>query len=55
MNNLKDIRFRQRFENLNKAFLKLQNAVENYSNLSILEQEGLVQRFEYTFELNWRL
>ncbi len=52
----KEIRWRQRFSNFNKAFLKLQEAANlNESEISDLEQEGLIQRFEYTFELSWKL
>lgn len=48
-----DIRWKQRFENLLKAFKLLQEAVER-DGLSRLEEEGMVQRFEYTFELAWK-
>ena len=30
-------------------------AIDDYENLSVLEKEGLVQRFEYTFELSWKV
>ncbi len=50
----KKIRLRQRFENLEKAFLQFQEAVKNFDHLSDLEKEGLVKRFEYTFELTWK-
>jgi nucleotidyltransferase substrate binding protein (TIGR01987 family) len=53
MNN-KSIRWRQRFQNLQKAFIQLSEAVTLIENLSVLEKEGLVQRFEYTFELSWK-
>jgi len=53
MNN-KDIRWKQRFENFSKAFKQLDEAIKVYPNLSDLEKEGLVQRFEYTFELAWK-
>jgi len=48
-----DIRWVQRFQNFNKAFLKLENAVLSLrkNGLSELETEGLIQRFEYTHEL----
>ena len=49
----KDIRWLQRFSNLKKAFQKLKEAVESES-LSELESEGLIQRFEYTYELAWK-
>lgn len=51
--NLKEIRWKQRYENLSKAFLRLEEAIGAFDTLSDLEKEGLIQRFEYTFELSW--
>jgi nucleotidyltransferase substrate binding protein (TIGR01987 family) len=51
--NAKETRWRQRFHNLSKAYALLQEAAEAPS-LSRLEEEGLIQRFEYTFELCWK-
>lgn len=50
----KQIRWQQRFDNLAKAFSQLKDAVNDYENLSTLEKEGLIQRFERTFELSWK-
>lgn len=52
-----DIRWTQRFQNFNKAFLKLESAIEvlQKNGLSELEREGLIQRFEYTHELAWNV
>jgi nucleotidyltransferase substrate binding protein (TIGR01987 family) len=57
-----DIRWEQRFSNFNKAFYKLNEITasldpeEDFSNqLSELEVEGLIQRFEYTHELAWKV
>jgi nucleotidyltransferase substrate binding protein (TIGR01987 family) len=52
--NEKSIRWKQRFQNLEKAFRQLSEAIEIVNSLSSLEKEGLVQRFEYTFELAWK-
>lgn len=50
-----DIRWKQRFENFSKAFKQLSDAItlSNVRELSQLEQQGLIQAFEYTFELAW--
>lgn len=56
-NDMNDIRWKQRFQNFEKAFLLLQEIVESKDDLSEFEaivQEGIVQRFEYTFELAWK-
>ena len=52
--NEKRIRWKYRFQNFEKAFAQLESAVEKLNSLSDLEKEGLVQRFEYTFELAWK-
>lgn len=48
----KDIRWKQRFSNFKKAFAQLEEAVQK-EEFTDLEREGLVQRFEYTYELAW--
>lgn len=52
----KDIRWQQRFTNYKKALAKLSDAVQraDQEKLSELEEEGLIQRFEYTYELAWK-
>ena len=52
--NAKEIRWKQRFQNFEKAFLQFDEAVSTIDELSVLEKEGLIQRFEYTFELAWK-
>lgn len=49
-----DIRWRQRFQNFKKAFEQLKDSVLKVDELSDLEKEGMVQRFEHTFELAWK-
>ncbi len=52
----KDIRWQQRFSNYKKALAQLTNAIElaEERDLSELEQQGLIQAFEYTHELAWK-
>lgn len=52
--NYKDIRWKQRFKNFEAAFKKLTQAIELLDGLDDLSKEGLIQRFEYTFELAWK-
>jgi nucleotidyltransferase substrate binding protein (TIGR01987 family) len=50
-----DIRWLQRFHNFKRAFQQLSAAVElaEKRDLSDLEQQGLIQAFEFTHELAW--
>ncbi|MDR0831216.1 MAG: nucleotidyltransferase substrate binding protein [Prevotellaceae bacterium] len=50
----KDVRWKQRFQNFEQAFLRLQEAV-NKNSLNELERNGLIQRFEFTIELAWKV
>lgn len=63
-----DIRWEQRFSNYEKALHKLNQSVEYIQNnffeekygdldnvLDEMLKEGLIQRFEYTFELAWNV
>lgn len=57
MGNTADIRWIQRFSNYNKALTKLGEAValDQERTLSDLEKQGLIQAFEYTHELAWKV
>lgn len=55
---LQDIRWIQRYANYHKACSRLLAITESdrfMEDLSELEIEGLVQRFEYTYELAWKV
>ena len=49
-------RWQYRFDNYSRAFSLLREAVELQQErpLSDLEKEGVIQRFEYTWELAWK-
>lgn len=51
-----DIRWQQRFSNFERALKQIKNAAHlaNERTLSELEQQGLIQAFEYTHELAWK-
>ncbi|MGL5353748.1 MAG: nucleotidyltransferase substrate binding protein [Clostridium sp.] len=48
-----DIRWKQRFNNFEKATNQLQEFIE-LGQLNKFEVQGLIQCFEYTFELAWK-
>lgn len=48
-----DIRWQQRFSNYKKALTQLSKFIEK-KNLNELEEQGLIQAFEYTHELAWK-
>ena len=48
-----DVRWKQRFQNFEKAFLFFNSAIEKESYTPI-EVGGLVKAFEFTFELGWK-
>ena len=50
-----DVRWIQRFDNFKRAFARLAqaDALAKQRGLSDLEQQGLIQAFEFTHELAW--
>ena len=49
-----DIRWKQRFSNYQKAVSQLEKFIEK-EDLNPLEEQGLIQAFEYTYELAWNV
>ena len=51
-----EIRWQFRFNNFSRVYSLLREALEDgVEPLSQLELEGVIQRFEFTFELSWNL
>ena len=51
-----DVRWKQSFDNFDRAFRLLKSALEERSldEYSVLAQEGLARRFKNVFELAWK-
>jgi len=47
-----DIRWQQRFKNYQKALRQLERFLKE-TNLNDMEEQGLIQAFEYNYELAW--
>lgn len=48
-----DTRWKQRYSNYKKALAQLEQFLEK-QELNEMEEQGLIQAFEYTFELAWK-
>lgn len=52
----KDVRWKQRFANFEKALTLLTEGIQNNNiNSPDIIKEGIIQRFEFTHELAWKL
>jgi len=49
-----DIRWIQRFSNYTKAYSQLKKFID-HGELNEMEEQGLIQAFEYTYELAWNV
>jgi len=54
MDEHQDIRWKQRFSNYQKALSQLKKFIDKGA-LNELEEQGLIQAFEYTYELAWNV
>lgn len=50
-----DIRWLQRFENYCEALKRVEEIAINYKNLSEIEKDALIHRFEFTVDLAWKV
>lgn len=52
----KDIRWKQRFQNYENALKQLNDGIQYFKTNPIdLVKEGIIQRFEFTHELAWKV
>ncbi len=51
----KDVRWKHRYKNYSKALSQLGKFILKGKDLNEMEEQGLIQSFEYNFELAWNL
>ena len=50
-----EIRWKQRFENFCDALNRVEEIALHYKNLSEIEKDALIHRFEFTVDLSWKV
>jgi len=50
-----DIRWIMRFDNYKNALQTIEDILPRYKEVSELEKDRLIQRFEFTFDLAWKV
>jgi len=53
--NKENIRWKQRFVNFDRAVSLLEEGVSLGTDVPNIQKEGVIKRFEYTFELAWKV
>lgn len=51
---MESIRWKQRYNNFDKAYKHFSAGMERFDTLNELEQVGIVQTYQYNFELAWK-
>jgi len=49
------VRWQQRFDNFCKALITIEKVIPSHNDLNELEIDGVIQRFEYTFDNAWKV
>jgi len=49
------VRWQQRFDHFRRALMSIESVAAGYNQMSDLEHDGLIQRFQYTFDLAWKV
>jgi nucleotidyltransferase substrate binding protein (TIGR01987 family) len=50
-----DVRWKQRFGNYCEALNRVEEIAVNFTNLTEIEKDALIHRFEFTVDLSWKV